>query len=323
MLKHAFPFAEFSVSEHEPHYTSLDVTTTSGQVALFGELEALRVSEGGTGHYYGVAADLGSVGGRGQLPGWVSIGVRSPTTLAHEIGHNLSLEHAPCGGPGGVDPDFPYPDGSIGVWGYDFRDESMVPPELSKDIMTYCRTVPWLSDYFFGKVIDHRAELAAGVANAGLAASTPPSDMLVLWGGVVDEDLWIEPVFSMRAAKGLPDAPGPYRIRGTGSDGRSLFSLDFTPTEDGHGGRHFFFTVPIDRGWENALERITLTGPEGMAYVDQSDERRITVVTEPGTGRIRAILRDWDGALPGGLSAEADLEVSMTRGLKEAVRLRR
>ena len=323
LLKHAFPFAEFSVSPREPFYTSQNLTATGGQYALFTELEAVRASDGGTGYYYGVVSNLGSVLGRGQLPGWVSIGVNSRTTLAHEIGHNQSLRHAPCGNPGGVDPDFPYPDGSIGVWGYDFGNGSMVPPDRSKDIMTYCRTLPWLSDFYFEKVIDHRAQLAADAASAPLAASNPPSDMLVLGGAVVDGELWIEPMFSIRAAARLPDAPGPYRIRGTGSDGRALFSLDFTPTEDEYGGKHFFFTVPIEADWEDALERITLTGPEGRAFLDQTDERRVTVVTEPGTGRLRAILRDWEGALPDVLGDAADLEVSMTRGLKEAVRLRR
>ncbi len=324
LLRHAFPFAELSVRPREPYYTSQKLTTAVGRAALFGELEAVRATEGGTGYYYGAVAHLGgNLLGQGQLPGWVSIGNPSPITLAHEVGHNLSLRHAPCGGPAGVDPDFPYPDGSIGVWGYDFRNGSMLPPERSKDIMTYCETLPWLSDYYFEKVIDHRAELAAGVANAGLAASNPPSDMLVLRGGVVDEELWIEPVFAIRAAARFPEAPGPYRIRGTGSDGRPLFSLDFTPTDDAHGGRHFFFAVPIEAGWENALARITLTGPEGVAYQDQADEHRITVVKEPGTGHIRAILRDWDGALPEVLGDVADLEVSTTRGLREAVQLRK
>ena len=323
LLRHAFPFAEFSVSPHEAWHTSLDLTTSAGQVSLFGELEALRESEGGTGYYYGVAAGLGSIAGRGQLPGWVSIGITRSTTLAHEVGHNLSLRHAPCGDPSGVDPSFPYEDGSIGVWGYDFRNGSTVPPDRGKDIMTYCRTLPWLSDYYFEKVIDHRAQLAADTASARLAAANLRSDMLVLWGGMVDGELWIDPAFPMRAAARLPGTRGPYRIRGTTSDGGTVFSLDFTPSDDGHGGRHFFFTVPIEADWEEALERITLTGPEGEAYVDQADERRMTVVTEPATGRLRAILRDWEGALPDALRDEADLEVSMTRGLKEAVRLRR
>lgn len=324
LLKHAFPFAEFSVRAREPYYTSQNLTTNIGRSALFGELEAVRATEGGTGYYYGVVANMGGgIAGLGQLPGWVSIGIRRRTTLAHEVGHNLSLRHAPCGGPAGVDPDFPYPDGSIGVWGYDFRNGSMVPPDRSKDIMTYCRTLPWLSDYYLERVIDHRADLADSVASAAAAASNPPSDMLVLGGGMVDDELWLEPVFSIHSAARLPQARGPYRIRGTDHDGRTLFSLNFTPTSDGHGGRHFFFTVPIEPGWENSLDRITLTGPEGVAYLDQADDRRITVVTEGGSGRIRAILRDWDGALPDELGNAADLEVSMTRGPREAVRLRR
>lgn len=324
LLKHAFPFAEFSVRAREPYYTSQNLTTNVGRSALFGELEAVRATEGGTGYYYGVAAHFGGrLLGQGQLPGWVSIGNASPITLAHEVGHNLSLRHAPCGGPGGVDPDFPYLDGSIGVWGYDFRSGSMLPPDRSKDIMTYCETLPWLSDYYFEKVIDHRAELAANAASPVSAASNPRSDMLVLGGGMVDDELWIEPVFSIRSAARLPRASGPYSIRGTDQGGRTLFSLNFTPTSDGHGGRHFFFAVPIEAEWEHSLDRITLTGPEGVAYLDQSDERRVTVVTERGSGRIRAILRNWDGALPDVLGDAADLQVSMTRGPREAVRLRR
>ena len=323
LLRHAFPFAEFNVRPHEAYHTSLDLTSSAGQVSLFGELEALRASEGGTGYYYGVATNLGSIAGRGQLPGWVSVGVPRSTTLAHEVGHNLSLRHAPCGDPKGVDPAYPYPDGTIGVWGYDFRNGSTIPPDRGQDIMTYCRTLPWLSDYYFEKVIDHRARLAADTASAGLAAASPASDMLVLWGGMVDGELWIDPAFPMRAAARPPDARGPYHIRGTAADGETLFSLDFTPTEDGHGGRHFFFMVPIEADWEEALERITLTGPEGEAYVDQVDEHRVTVVREPGTGRLRAILRDWEGALPDALRDQAGLEGGMTRGLRVAVRLRR
>ena len=324
LLKHAFPFAEFSVRRHSAHYTSLDLTTESGQHRLLNELNALRASEGGTGYYYGVAASVnGFVRGYGLLPGWVGMGQASPVTLAHEVGHNLSLRHAPCGDPNGVDQAFPYPEGSIGVWGYDFGNGSVVSPDQSEDIMTYCFSWPWLSDYNFKKVIDHRAQLAAAATSARLAASNPPSDMLVLWGGAMDGELWIEPVFSMRAAARLPEARGPYRIRGTASDGQPLFSLDFTPGEDEYGGKHFFFTVPIEVDWEDSLQRITLTGPEGLAYLDQADERRITVVTERGTGHIRAILRDWEGVPPSVLSDAVDLEVRTTRRLREAVRLRR
>ena len=322
LLKHSFPFAELSVRPHEAYYTSLDLTTNAGQVALFGELEALRTAEGSKGYYYGVAADLGPLRGRGRLPGWLSFGVTDPLVLAHEVGHNLSLRHAPCGDPAGIDRAFPYPDGSIGAWGYDFRDGSVVSPDFGTDIMTYCTATPWISDYHYEKVMDRRANMpvASGETAAGRA---PPSDVLVLWGGMVDGKVWLEPVYTMHAAPRLPETGGPYRIRGTGPDGRTLLALDFTPGEDGYGARHFFFTVPIEPEWQDSLERIILTGPEGLAAVDRGDERAITVVTERGTGRIRAILRDWDGVLPLALGAGEEPEIATTRGLGEAVRLRR
>ena len=323
LLKNAFPFAAFTANSHDPYYTSLDLTTETGQHGLLNELDALRTSEGGTGYYYGVAASVnGFVRGWGRLPGWVGMGQTSPVTLAHEVGHNLSLRHAPCGGPEGVDPAFPYSDGSIGVWGYDFSDGSPMSPERSKDLMTYCRPTVWLSDFSYGKVIGHRADIAGDMAGAS-AAGVPASDMLILWGGSLGGELRIEPAFAMRTTARLPDAPGPYRILGSGRGGRTLFSLQFMPGEDGNGGRHFFFAVPVEPEWADTLERVTLTGPEGMVAVESDDGRALTVVTERGTGRIRAILRDWDGSLPAVLRDAGDLEVRTTRGLEEAVRLRR
>ena len=323
LLKHSFPFAEFNVTPHEPYYTSLDLTTTGGHVALFGELMALRTAAGRSGYYYGVAANLGSLGGRARVPGWVSYGLRNPTILAHEVGHNLSLRHAPCGGPAGVDRAFPYRDGSVGVFGYDFRTGSVVSPDGSTDIMTYCETSPWISDYHFNKVIDFRARMPSAMARAGAATANAPSDVLVLWGGVADGELQLEPVYSMHAVPQLPEVGGPYRIRGIGSDGRTLLALGFTPGEDEYGGKHFFFLVPIEPEWEESLDRIILTGPEGLAAVGREDDRAITLVTERGTGRIRAILRDWEGVLPLALGAEDGLEVGTTRGLGEAVRRHR
>ncbi len=326
LLRHAFPFSEFNVFPHAVYTTSLDLTTEDGQHGLLNEMDALRTSEGGTGYYYGVAASVnGFVRGWGRLPGWVGIGQASATTLAHEVGHNLNLRHAPCGNPANVEPTFPYRDGSIGVWGYDFRNGNTVSPDRSKDIMTYCTTRfrPWLSDFYFEKVIDYRANLAGDAAGAGGAAAQPPGEMLVLWGGVLGGEMRLDPPFSMRTTARLPEVSGPYRILASGADGRTLFSLVFAPGEDEFGGKHFFFAVPIEPGWAGSLERITLVGPEGVVVIDGEDDRAITVVTERGSGRLRAILRDWEGPLPAALASDPGVAAETTRGLGEAVRLRR
>ena len=324
LLKHAFPFSEFTAKPHDIYMTSLDLTNADDQWGLVLELEALRTAENGTGYYYGVASsNNGSVRGRARINGWASMGKASMPEVAHEVGHNLDLRHAPCGGAGGPDPTFPYPDGSIGMWGYDFRDGSLVSPDHRRDIMGYCYERGWLSDYYFEKVIDHRRELATDQARALLAAAGPQSDMLVLWGGVVGGKLRIEPVFSLRTAAQLPDGPGPYRIRGSDFGGQSEFSLDFTPGEDEFGDKYFLFAIPIESGWEDSLDRITLTGPEGTVTLDRDDPRAVSLVTNQSSGRIRAILRDWEGPPPAPLGNPDDLTVTTTRGLGDAVRLRR
>jgi hypothetical protein len=72
-------------------------------------------------------------------------------TMLHEIGHNHGRNHAPCVPPGasiaGVDPEFPYDNAAIGVWGYDIRSDSLIEPDRP-DIMAYCNE-PWFSDYTY------------------------------------------------------------------------------------------------------------------------------------------------------------------------------
>ena len=81
--------------------------------------------------------------------------------------------------------------------------------------------------------------------------------------------------------------------------------------------------MPIEAGWAESLDRIALVGPEGVVVIDGEDDRAITVVTERGSGRLRAILRDWEGPLPAALASDPGVAAETTRGFGEAVRLRR
>ena len=62
------------------------------------------------------------------------------------------------------------------------------------------------------------------------------------------------------------------------------------------------------------------TGPLG-GLVD--DGRVGVLVTDPATGRIRSILRDWEDVLPATLGLTDSFTVTTVRGLAEAVRLQR
>jgi hypothetical protein len=81
----------------------------------------------------------------------------SAETLAHEVGHNHGREHAPCGGPAGVDPGYPYSQAETGVWGYDTRGQSLLPPDRT-DIMGYC-SEKWISDYTYQGLVERVAEI--------------------------------------------------------------------------------------------------------------------------------------------------------------------
>ena len=327
LFKYSFPVGEFTATSWDTAYvTSLDMTEENNTWSVLLEVEKVYKSAEASGYWYAVAntqEERRYVRGIARLNGLVSFGKPWDTELAHEVGHTLDLLHAPCGGALGTDPDFPYDNGGIGAWGYDFRDGSPVSPRFRRDIMGYCYDLGWLSDYYFEKVIKVRENKVEDWTGDAVPGARQKGAMLVLAGGVLNGELRIEPLHPMYTAPSLPSETGPYTLEGITSGGDVDFSLSFTPGEDVDGNKYFLFTIPIEDDWEDSLARITLTGPEGAVTVDDGDPRSLTVVTDPATGRIRAILRDWDRALPAALGDTAGLEVVTTRGITEAVRPRR
>jgi hypothetical protein len=64
------------------------------------------------------------------------------------LGHIHDRGHAPCGGAGNPDEDFPYAGGGIGVEGWDILEEERISPDEHDDLMGYCKP-DWVSDYTF------------------------------------------------------------------------------------------------------------------------------------------------------------------------------
>ncbi|MBT4914775.1 MAG: hypothetical protein HON08_15395, partial [Gemmatimonadales bacterium] len=162
-LRSMLPIGDLDLEVHETYTTTADLTTDGGWRAFLREITALRVAEGSHRNYYGalVLPSGSKWGGLASLGNPVSVGRPSATTFAHEIGHNVSLRHAPCGGAGGPDPSYPHDGGSIGAWGYESGLGSglgvLRDPDDYKDLMGYCYP-KWVSDYHFKKAIDFRLE---------------------------------------------------------------------------------------------------------------------------------------------------------------------
>lgn len=169
-----YPVADVRFTLHAQVAPGIDVGPEAGWDELLDYVYTLRASEAPADNvfYYGlftptprfddycasdctvgysVVAEPNDVESRGSLGlGIFSDGSNegAPDTMAHELGHALGRDHAPCGVAKQDSGPFPYAGGKIGVWGLDAPKHRLLDPRLYGDVMGYC--VPsWVSDYTY------------------------------------------------------------------------------------------------------------------------------------------------------------------------------
>ena len=163
-LRAAFPVGQVNVSYHTPFAFAGDLGNPNEWQRLLQELTTLWAAEVGfgSGHvYYGLipvgngvsdAWFTGGVSGLGWIGQRVSVGLdlgeATGESAGHELGHNFGRRHAPCGNPSSVDPAYPYPNATIGVYGVDTIDDTLLAPNANYDMMSYCGP-EWVSDYTY------------------------------------------------------------------------------------------------------------------------------------------------------------------------------
>ncbi|WP_425155440.1 M66 family metalloprotease [Candidatus Palauibacter sp.] len=319
------PIGDLAVTAHEPVLTS-----TNSARALLNQTAVIRALEGGAGYYKGMMVRPVTGGlGVAKLPGRSSFSLPIPGTIAHELGHNLNLRHAPCGYPGGPDPSFPYANGSIGTWGYDFRGGGQLVQPSTPDVMSYCGPPDGISDYHFANALRFRLSEADSV---GLPDRARRTNALLLWGGVgADSVPFLEPAFLVDAPPDLPRSGGAYQLSGHSAAGDELFSFGFDMPEvaDGDGSSGFAFVLPVRPGWGRDLASITLSGSGGSVTLDGETDRPAAILRDPRMGTVRGILHD----LPPTTVTRADavaaaspdpgLEVLFSRGIPDSEAWRR
>ncbi len=311
------PVGDMIVRAHEPV-----MTTTKHARMFFDEMVAIRALEGGTGHWMAMmSGDVDNQGGF-AVGNRLNYSFTDAKVIAHEIGHNMSLYHAPCGVADVLDGGYPYPDGSSGSWGYDHDGGGVLVHPSRPDLMSYCAP-EWVSDYHFTNALRYRL---FDEGSPSVAASATHSQSLLVWGGIgADTVPYLEPAFVVEAPPTLPDSTGAYEVMGRTAGGSTLFSLSFAMPEvaDGDGSSSFAFVLPVRPGWE-ALASITLTGPGGSVTLDQDTNRPVTILENPRTGQIRGILRGAAAtaqnlnATVSALSLDPGLERLTSRGIPDA-----
>lgn len=165
---------------------------------LLSHLSKLRAEDGATPevYYYGVVrpCDGGPDGVGGQAFGIpnqptksngyqrVSVGrfygslASTVDTFVHEVGHSQGRYHIDCGGAAGTDPNYPYPGGKTGVWGFGVLHATLHSPN-KVDYMTYCGPT-WVSDWAWNKVYAVIKELSSW-DNEGPRAVEPARELLI------------------------------------------------------------------------------------------------------------------------------------------------
>jgi hypothetical protein len=264
-----YPLGTVTAALHPAYTTSAPVLQSDdGNGAwsqVLGEINALRVSEGSSDNYYGVVATTYSSGiaGLGYIGTPAAIGWDKGSSVggivAHELGHNFGRSHAPCG-TAPADPNYPYPNAQIGVWGYNQIAGVVEDSVTTFDLMSYCSPI-WISDYTYEGVLSFRG-------SSPMVLAAPDSGLLV-WGRMRGDSLVLEPGFVVKAPARLPAADGPYRLTGLASDGTELFQLSFAgdevPDLPGGAERHFAFVIPLSEAAPDRLASMVLTGPRGTA----------------------------------------------------------
>lgn len=317
------PVAELDVTAH-----AAVASPTNNGFEILRLTEMIRVAEGGRGHYLGLMAGPTTpsnlLGVANDIGNWSSFSVLDSETIAHEFGHNRNLYHAPCGGAGGPDRYYPYENGNIGAWGYDFRTGELVQPN-QPDFMSYCGPT-WTSDYQFTNALRYRLETETSsiVVVAADTRAAAASRTLLVWGGLDGQGApYLKPAFFIDAPPTLPPSEGAWSLTGRDAGGGELFSVslamaEFTDTEEDHAG----FTLALPVTWTGQLASMALEGPGGSANLDHETDAPVTILRDGAAGRIRAVL---DGppaeAVAAGSSAAAarqGFEVLFSRGIPDA-----
>jgi hypothetical protein len=305
------PAAQITRTNHAPMVsalvTQLPSTADEWSTAfsrILGEVDDLHLLEnaGSHTHYFGfIPKRTSGIAGLGYRPGNAAVGFDVPTnatavreTMVHEIGHNLSLRHAPCGDPSGPDPNYPYANAAMGagsrfIWGYDATAARFVDPTPSTvhDVMSYC-SGNWFSDYNYRlmQVFLTPADrtLSASSDRPQAASAADAQELLVVTGEVDPQGLHVNPVKSTLGTPRAPDA-GPYLLRITTQAG-AVIEQRFATREVDHDGarQRFGFTI----AHPGAIDRLEVLHDGRVVHQRAARSRALAAQSSTATPTVQA-----------------------------------
>jgi Metallo-peptidase family M12B Reprolysin-like len=357
------PIDTFSTVLHATYSTQTSLTLQANNSngawgTILGEIDALRIAEHSPRYYYGVArvtyssgvagvayvSQSGTTPGSGQRAalGWDYLPSAS-VVAAHELGHNWGRNHAPCGGPAGIDPQYPRPDGTIGKYGMDVVEKTLEASTLT-DVMGYCDP-KWISDYTYRGVMSYLRAPSPPLLSVTSADIQP---CLLVWGHIQNGEIILEPAFQIDTRPSLPRRRGAYSLQGLDTGGQSVFSLSFDPIAvvDAPGQQqNFVFALPLSSVAAARLASIRVTGQGRQASISDSatavtrsnpvlmEAKRVAngrvalrwdrqthpmvMVRDPDTGEVLSFARNGEAELA---TSKGEVDLLLSSGVRSQTR---
>jgi hypothetical protein len=352
------PVGIYDVDVRLPYTTSLGALSSGGNNwgALLGEIRNLRTTDTSNRHYYGVVkvSYTSGVAGVAYVPGFAGLGwdyqPSGGRVMAHELGHNFGRAHTPCGGPAGVDPNYPntgnYVGGYIGVYGFDMADGTLKASNIFTDVMGYCNN-QWISDYTYVGMMSWLTDpnRAPTLPTAGSTAVQPS---LLIWGRIVNGQPVLEPTFEISARPQMPARAGSHRLAALDANGAELFSFAFAGERIADlPGEHenFTFAVPLSALRGRALGSMRLTargrtvsatassdvaaepemvmsrsGPRAVRLQWNASRFPVVMVRDPATGQVLSFARGGDVTI---VTDRSELDLNYSNRLRSTRALTR
>lgn len=293
-IKSFWPLAEVDVRTRAPYLlqSAADATTA---YTMLEELSDLRAAENGQVYYYGYfksAMGDGCCGGLGYRPGYEAVGVDTDAnghTMAHELGHNLNLQHIDCGAPPNADLRYPYNGNSIGSIGINSALTELRQPNSYRDVMSYC-SPKHVSDYHFEKAQDFLLTRPEAAFASPAAVQTGPAAAMAERALYISGSIGVDGQLSIRTVLPVNRAPTSYPVsawqfRLFNSAGQQLKVDPWLP-EYGHPaavpatsqrGQPFRFEIPLQD-----ISRIELWRAEQLvSKLDVSAQAQALASAEP------------------------------------------